>query len=65
MDDHKCYLRATPAKEHFIPKFIFFDFECSQDEITVCNEGYVSNSKLNCKDCQPPDVRKSCSKCQN
>ena len=65
MDDHKCYLRATPAKEHFIPKFIFFNFECSQDEITVCNEGYVPNSKLNCKDCQPPEVCKSCSKCQN
>ena len=37
MDDHLCYLRVTPPKENFIPKFIFFfffffDFECSQDE---------------------------------
>ena len=24
MDDHQCYLRSTPPKEDFIPKFIFF-----------------------------------------
>ena len=65
MNDHKCYLRATPAKEYYIPKFIFFDFECSQDEMSYCVEGYVPDSKLNCKDCQLPEMCKSCSKCQN
>ena len=40
MDDHQCYLRSTPPKEDFIPKFIFFDFKCSQDERAECDEGY-------------------------
>ena len=39
MYDHKCYLRSTPAKEDFKPRFILFDFECSQDEIAECGEG--------------------------
>ena len=41
MRDHLCYLRSIPAKEEFIPKFIFADFECSQDERAECTEGYV------------------------
>ena len=40
MDDHQCYLRSTPPKEDFMPKFIFFDFKCSQDERAECDEGY-------------------------
>ena len=35
MRDHLCYLRSIPAKEEFISKFIFADFECSQDERAV------------------------------
>ena len=33
--------------------------------MSYCVEGYVPNSKLNCKDCQLPDTCKSCCKCQN
>ena len=33
--------------------------------MSYCVEGYVPNSKLNCKDCQLPGICKSCSKCQN
>ena len=55
MDDHLCYLRATPAKDHYISKFIFFDFECSQNESGI--RGRV--------DCQSQHVFKSFSKCQN
>ena len=65
MEGHLCYLRATPVKEDFIPKFIYFDFECSQDEKSVCENGYKPLKKENCKDCQLQEVCKSCSKCQH
>ena len=64
MDDHLCYLRAMPPKENFIPKFIFFDFKCSQDEKVECEEGYQLLRKNFFKDCQLQQVCKSCSKCQ-
>ena len=56
MDDHLCYLRATPPKESFIPKFTFFYFVCSQDEKVECEEGYQPLRKENCKDCQSQQV---------
>ena len=65
MDDHLCYLRSIPPKEEFIPKFIFFDFECSQDERAECEEGYVLTKRENYKDCQSQQVCNPCSKCQN
>ena len=65
MDDHKCYLRSTPPKEDFKPRFIFFDFECSQDERAECEEGYEPLRKENCKECQSQQVCKLCSKCQH
>ena len=61
LEDHKCYLRATPPKENFKPKFIFFDFECSQDETLQCDQGY---QPITCKECQPEKRCESCSKCQ-
>ena len=65
MEDNKCYLGSTPPKEDFIPRFIFFDFECSQDEIAECEEGYKPLNKENCEDCQSQQVCKLCSKCQH
>ncbi len=65
MEGHLCYLRATRAKEHDNPKFIYFDFECSQDEVLVCEEGYKPLRITNCKDCQSQQVCTSHSKCQN
>ena len=65
MDDHQCYLRSTPPKEDYIPKFIFFDFECSQDERAECDEGYRPLKKEKCEDCQPQQLCKLCSKCQH
>ena len=58
-------LRSIPPKEEFIPKSIFFDFECSQDERAECEEGYVPTKRENCKGCQSQQVCKPCSKCQN
>jgi hypothetical protein len=65
MDDHKCYLRANECKEDFIPKFIYFDFECSQDEKLVCSDRYKPIKIPNCKDCQSQRACTSCSKCQH
>ncbi len=62
LDDHLCYLRSTPAEEEFIPKFIFFDFECSQDEIMECETGYQKND---CKNCEKDNPCKTCVKCKN
>ena len=49
MDDRLCYLRVTPPKENFIPKFICFDSECSKDEKVECEKGYEPVTKENCK----------------
>ena len=51
--------------ENFIPKFIFFDFECSQDEKVECEKGYQPLRKENCKESQSQQVCKSCCKCQH
>ena len=64
MRDHLCYLRSIPAKEEFIPKFIFADFECSQDERAECTEGYVPLRNPDCMECQPGRTCTPCSKCQ-
>ena len=65
LDDHQCYLRAKECKDKFIPKYIFFDFECSQDDLSECENGYIPQKKIECADCQPSQVCKSCSKCKN
>ena len=64
MKDHLCYLRSIPAKEEFIPKFIFANFECSQDERAECTEGYVPLRNPDCMECQPGRTCSPCSKCQ-
>ena len=48
----------------FIPKFIFADFECSQDERAECTEGYVPLRNPDCMECQPGRTCSPCSKCQ-
>ncbi len=65
LDDHLCYLRATPAEKDFVPKFIFFDFECSQDDVFECNEGYRPTKKTNCQNCTVDQNCNSCSRCRN
>ena len=62
---HQCYLRATPYKDKSSLKFIFFDFECNQDEISECTEGYVSSTIPTCQQCHPSQLCKTCSKCKN
>ncbi|MET0103906.1 MAG: DNA polymerase, partial [Sedimenticola sp.] len=64
-EGHLCYLRANECKEEFIPKFIFFDFECRQDERAQCTQGYSPNRKTNCEHCQEDVPCKECSICKH
>ena len=61
---HRCYMQATPYKPKFNFNFNFFDFECSQDEISTCHECYAPSEK-ECKNCQPDKNCTFCLKCQN
>ena len=49
--DHLCYLRAIPKKET-TGKFIFFDFECTQDTMKECEAGYCPKPQENCFKCK-------------
>lgn len=60
-----CYLRATPSFDNAEAKFLFYDFECSQDQIVQCSEGYMANVTENCTQCSTEEKCKSCSKCKN
>ena len=61
---HMCYMRATPFKSSLNANFIFFDFECSQDEVSTCQDGYAPSQK-ECKDCKSDHKCGKCRKCQN
>lgn len=70
-DDHVCYMKMTAEEEatkllrkrkkknnenKAVKKWIFFDFECTQDERIQCNEGYqpqhhIVYGKCNQSDC--------------
>ena len=63
-DPHQCYQRAAkPIAKQGGHKFIFFDFECRQDEMTQCEQGYLPRNK--CDTCQPKKTCKKCRKCRN
>jgi hypothetical protein len=38
LEDHMCYLRATPSSDNAEAKYIIYDFECSQDQIVQCSD---------------------------
>lgn len=63
--DHLCYLRAIPAEEDFRPKFIFFDFECTQADVGQCSARYESSKMPNCADCETDQPCKACTKCKH
>ena len=43
---------SDATQKELFPKFILFDFKCSQDEKVECDEGYKHLRKKNCKDGQ-------------
>ncbi|WP_370606092.1 DNA polymerase, partial [Solemya velum gill symbiont] len=63
LEGHLCYIRTTPTKELDLPQFIFFDFECSQDEKIECEQGYLPIRRLGCESCKPSDLCKTCRDC--
>lgn len=49
--NHKCYIFPEDPKK-IVKKFIFFDFEATQDTIAQCAEGYLSEEdNIRCKNC--------------
>lgn len=65
LEDHMCYLWETSSSDNAEAKFIFYDFECSKDQIVQCSEGYMANVTENCTQCSIEEKCKSCSKCKN
>lgn len=70
--DHVCYIKTTEEEEATkmlkikrnkrveddddVQKWIFFDFECTQDEIIQCNEGYKPHlQRIVCGNCNQSD----------
>ena len=49
--DHLCYLRAAQSQATN-GKFLFFDFECTQDSMKECDGGYCPNPKEDCSSCK-------------
>jgi len=61
--EHRCYVRALENIDSQ-PRFIFFDFECTQDDdIVQCAEGYVMQRNLNCEKCKDDAACSKCSLC--
>lgn len=60
-DDHLCYMIPVEAKEEIEnnnkkekkdSKYIFFDFECTQDSRLECCDGYLPDSNNICVNCR-------------
>lgn len=62
--DHLCYYRARKPRLTS-GKFIFFDFESSQEKIFECHQGYVSKPKAGCTNCLPTQLCAVCRRCTN
>jgi hypothetical protein len=63
LEDHLCFLRTAPHKENE-PRFIFFDFECRQEDILQCAEGYLPLKTPMCNKCRGDTLCNDCSKCK-
>ena len=62
-NDHLCYHRALLPPGNVSFKYIFFDFECTQDGIMQCTEGYSAPRSKRSKDCRP--LAEKCQSCKN
>ena len=52
MDGHLCYMRSEKDASETNPRYILFDFECTQNCVHECQEGY-----------KPPAVNPHCASC--
>ena len=62
MGEHLCSMRADRVLADKPRKYIFFDFECSQDKVGQCEAGYEPRKKVRCKQCE--EKKKTCSQCK-
>ena len=61
---HLCYMRAAEPKKS-TGKYIFFDFEATQDEMIECAEGYTPKKKEGCRECTEDYTCSTCRRCKN
>jgi hypothetical protein len=61
-EGHLCYLRSKEP-EMKDPKYVFFDFECRQDDVTECREGYAPPAP--CDGCLVDARCSTCDRCAN
>ena len=59
---HLCYQRALARTETSKFRHIYFDFECRQDDIFQCLDGYTNNPFTRCTACQ--DGEGQCHRCK-
>ena len=59
-EDHQCFMQPVQIEDDSrkskkttkqITKYIFFDFECTQDTLLQCDRGYVPGDNDKCKNC--------------
>jgi hypothetical protein len=58
-NDHLCYMRARENKDSN-SKYIFCDFECTQENVFQCQEGYRPLRKPDCSSCKDMFERDPC-----
>lgn len=62
--EHYCYFRIKKPRATS-GKFLFYDFETTQDKLVICDQGYNNSPRQNCPDCLPDQMCPSCRKCIN
>ena len=66
VDDHQCFHRAKKPTNTGNFRYIFFDFECSQDTMIECEKGHTRDAHKRCGECRDADNQCShCSVCIN
>ena len=62
---HLCYMRKNEPRQT-LGKFIYYDFECTQDSIFVCEKGYLPRNVRDCSVCSNAQVKcPACLLCTN
>ena len=56
-EDHRCYMQPTDSEKsdnqrQATLKYIFFDFECTQDILLQCSEGFKPGADTKCINCK-------------
>jgi hypothetical protein len=52
--EHQCYMLPVDYDRQKKQTYIFFDFECTQDDMMQCQQGYQPDDNGNCIHCKSP-----------